>query len=116
MVKKGETRMIPKNLDEWTIPVITELLAKGYTEIEDFDFKAMLPDRRNDEDKERLTKSCCAFANSNGGFLVFGVSDNNTLPVDDRLVGIPRNSGNEFLVNYGIYPQQKSLPDVHWIA
>ncbi len=115
MVKKGETRMIPKNLDEWTIPVITELLAKGYTEIDDFDFKEMLPDRRNDEDKERLTKSCCAFANSNGGFLVFGILDNKTLLVNKRLVGIPRNPGTEFQVNFGIYPQQKCSPGVHWI-
>src|SRR2546426_1629565 len=107
--------MIPKSLDEWTVPVITDLLAKGYTETEDFDFKEMLPDRRNDVDKERLTKSCCAFANSNGGFLVFGISDNKTLPVDERLVGIPRNPGTEFQVNFGIYPQQKCFPGVHWI-
>jgi len=112
---REEIEMIPKSLDEWTVPVITDLLTKGYTETEDFDFKEMLPDRRNDEDKERLTKSCCAFADSNGGFLVFGISDNKTLPVNDRLVGIPRNPGTEFLVNFGIYPQQKCFPGVHWI-
>ena len=107
--------MIPKSLDEWSLPVITDLLAKGYTETEDFDFKEMLPDRRNDEDKERLTKSCCAFANSNGGFLIFGISDNKALPVNDRLVGIPRNPGTEFQVNFGIYPQQKCFPGIYWI-
>jgi len=112
---REEIEMIPKSLDEWTVPVITDLLTKGYTETEDFDFKELLPERRNDEDKERLTKSCCAFANSNGGFLVFGISDNKTLPVNDRLVGIPRNPGTEFLVNFGIYPQQKCFPGVHWI-
>lgn len=107
--------MIPKSLNEWTVHVITDLLAKGCTETEDFDFKEMLPDRRNDEDKERLTKSCCAFANSSGGFLVFGISDNKTLPVNARLVGIPRNPGTEFQVNFGIHPQQKCFPGVHWI-
>lgn len=114
MLRKG-IEMIPKSLDEWTVHVITDLLAMGYTETEDFDFKEMLPDRRNEEDKERLSKSCCAFANSSGGFLVFGISDNKILPVNDRLVGIPRNPGTEFQVNFGIHPQQKCFPGVHWI-
>jgi hypothetical protein len=54
---------IPKSLDEWSLPIIEEFLQKGYYETEYFDFKEMLPDSRNSGDNQRLTKSCCAFAN-----------------------------------------------------
>ena len=106
--------MIPKTLDEWTLPVIEELLAQGYYENEHFDFKQMLPYGKNDNGKEgkiRLLKTCCAFANSSGGFLIFGVTDDVSAPVSNRLVGIPTEK--EFLVEFGHFPSQ-CIPSVKW--
>jgi predicted HTH transcriptional regulator len=47
--------------------------------VEGFDFKAMLPHSKDTEGKGRLRRDVAAFANSNGGFLVFGVKDNKGL-------------------------------------
>lgn len=107
--------MIPQTLEEWDIPVIEDLLRKGYYEAEFFDFKEMLPHHKNDDDKERLKKSCCAFANSGGGFLVFGIKDDKTLPIHERLIGIDESlpSNKEFPENFGNYPA-KCMPSIIW--
>jgi len=105
---------LPETLDQWTLPVIEELLAQGYYENEFFDFKEMLPQSgRGNYVKGQvgLRKTCCAFANSNGGFLVFGIKDDATLPVPNRLVGFP--PAEQFLVNFGNYPSQ-CIPSVRW--
>lgn len=61
--------MIPASLDEWTYEAISALCEAGHSESERHDFKLGLPDPYN------LTKLCCAFANSGGGFVVVGVRD-----------------------------------------
>lgn len=103
--------MIPKSLTEWSIPVITNLLIQGYYETEFFDFKEMLPDSRNDADKMRLSKSCCGFANSSGGVLVFGVKDDKSLPPTDRLVGFDPTF--DFPEQFGSYPKNCN-PSIAW--
>lgn len=45
------------------------MVARGGMEGDTFDFKLSLPEA------ETLTKICCAFANTNGGFLVLGVGE-----------------------------------------
>jgi hypothetical protein len=102
---------IPNSLNEWSMPVIEEFIQKGYYETEYFDFKEMLPNAKNDLDKQRLIKSCCAFANHEGGFLIFGISDDRTLPFEQRLVGV--NSSIDFPEKFGYYPQ-KCKPFVKW--
>jgi hypothetical protein len=104
--------MIPRVLNEWTIPVIIELLSKGYYESEYFDFKEMLPHPKDDSGKKRLIKTCCSFANSSGGFLVFGISDNKALSPKDRLVGI--KSDVDFPEHFGNFPRRCN-PSVDWI-
>ena len=103
--------MIPKSLTEWSIPVITDLLVQGYYETELFDFKEILPQTKNDNDKIRLSKSCCAFANSAGGFLVFGIKDNQSLPPQDRLVGF--EPAYDFPEHFGTYPRSCN-PGIEW--
>lgn len=56
--------MIPNSLEEWTLEKINELIIKGVSESDIHDFKKDLPDA------ETLTKLCCAFANSKGGFII----------------------------------------------
>src|SRR6185312_14535239 len=103
--------MIPQTLEGWTIPIIVDLLTKGYYETEFWDFKQMLPHKKNADEKERLIKSCCAFANSGGGFLIFGVKDDKTLPPDQRLVGF--DPAFDFPQQFGVYPT-KCTPTVNW--
>ncbi len=104
-------RMIPKSLTEWSIPVITNLLVQGYYETEFFDFKEMLPHSKNEPEKTRLYKSCCAFANSSGGFLIFGVKDDRALSPKDRLVGIDQTRDLPEL--FGSYPKNCN-PSIPW--
>ncbi len=103
--------MIPRTLDEWTIPAIKTLLEQGYYESRDFDFKQMLPHKSDEGEKERLRAACCAFANSPGGFLVFGVTDKKADPVEKRLAGVPPEF--DFPEHFGVYPQQ-CTPAVQW--
>ncbi len=102
--------MIPKALEEWTLDTISQLLTGGYKEAESFDFKESLPEKSNHKQKLDLAKDCCAFANSSGGFLVFGVSDDISVSVEERLKGI---TAKEFLTDFGNYPSQ-CTPSVKW--
>ncbi len=103
--------MVPEVLEQWNINILTDLLTKGYFESEEFDFKEDLPHSNDEGGKLRLVKTCCAFANSGGGFLIFGVSNNGSVPVQDRLVGIDPNV--DFPEHFGSYPQ-KCMPSLTW--
>lgn len=61
--------------------------------------------------KQRLRKSVAAFANSDGGFLIYEVDDNRELPVGDRLVGI--ESTDDFPIKFGPYASGCE-PTVYW--
>lgn len=103
--------MVPKALEQWNTGTLINLLTKGYFESEEFDFKETLPHSNDENGKLRLIKTCCAFANSGGGFLIFGVSNSGLVPVQDRLVGI--DSKFDFPEHFGSYPQ-KCTPGVIW--
>ena len=103
--------MIPRRLDEWNLDIIKNLLAKGYYESEFFDFKERLPHKNDCSGKDRLTKACCAFANSNGGFLIFGISDDRSLSEEGRLLGLDRHI--DFPEHFGNYPKQ-CMPNMDW--
>jgi hypothetical protein len=59
----------PDALDAWTLQVIQEFAVLGVVENDRFDFKADL------QPAEPQRKTVTAFANSNGGFLVYGVTN-----------------------------------------
>jgi len=59
--------LVPDRLDDWTYEVVKELAGLGQTETDRHDFKFGLPNA------DTLTKECCSFANSKGGFVVIGV-------------------------------------------
>lgn len=63
--------MIPNSLNEWTFETVKELVDKKINESDRHDFKKDIPD------SETLTKICCAFANTKGGFIILGVKENN---------------------------------------
>lgn len=103
--------MFPKTLQDWSVQAITEILAKGSFETESFDFKKFLPDSQDKASKVRLRKTCCAFANSDGGFIIFGVVDDKTKSPIDRLVGL--DSVADFPEHFGNYPAG-CLPTIYW--
>jgi predicted HTH transcriptional regulator len=103
--------MIPKTLEEWTIESIRNLLAKKVFESDSFDFKVALPHSKNSDVKDHLKKTCCAFANSEGGFLVYGVSDDKELDSEERFEGVDPNI--DFPAHFGNYPKMCS-PSVEW--
>lgn len=61
--------MIPNKLNSWTLEKVEELIKKNIGESDRHDFKRKMPDA------ETLTKICCAYANSKGGFVVIGVRE-----------------------------------------
>lgn len=70
----------PSSLKEWNFEIIKNLVEKNYSETEIFDFKSNLQPSIK---QERIV---CAFANTSGGFLIFGVGDTKKT---DRIIGIP---------------------------
>lgn len=103
--------MIPRNLEDWTEELIIEMLQTGIFESEHFDYKETLPHTNDQAAKDRLKKTCCAFANTDGGYLVFGVSDDRKLPPKDRLIGLPKEL--DFPERFGNYPKN-CFPSIYW--
>ena len=82
---------IPESVDDWTLGFVESLVDADYYETDSFDFKEFLVNKREPKHSERIRKSACAFANSNGGFLVFGVADRESGKVGrDRLLGVDK--------------------------
>ena len=102
---------IPSTLSQWSLDIVKDLIHKGVFESDAFDFKGSLPYPNNIKGKKRLRKTIAAFANSGGGFLIFGVEDNKGISIDDRLVGI--DEGYDFPANFGNYPAS-CQPCVEW--
>ena len=103
--------MVPTTLSGWTFEAILELLTAGIHEFEEFDFKESVPHARDDGGKDRLRSACAAFANSGGGFLVFGVADDRSKSSQDRLVGM--EAALDFPARFGDYPRY-CAPSVYW--
>ena len=61
--------MIPRRLMDWTYENIKFMVDENQNESIWHDFKANIPDVIG------LTKDCCAFANTEGGFIVLGIKE-----------------------------------------
>jgi hypothetical protein len=68
--------MLPTPPKELTEAVLREACADGWPETQTLDFKWGLPGT-TDEDRAEFAKDICAFANADGGDLVYGISDRN---------------------------------------
>jgi hypothetical protein len=102
----------PTSLQGWTAPILISLLERGLHEPEAFDFKEMLPRPNDTTGKERLIRTCAAFANSSGGFLIFGVKDSSSgFTGASRMVGM--DASLDFPEHFGNYPAGCS-PSVLW--
>ncbi|MBL9005282.1 MAG: ATP-binding protein [Myxococcales bacterium] len=103
--------MIPETLGGWTLEVIHRLVEQGIFETDRFDFKEMLPNPKDDAGKRRLRRDIAAFANVEGGFLIYGVKDDKRLPAEQRIVGVPKTQ--DFPVEFGNFPSACE-PSVAW--
>lgn len=91
--------MRPKNLQEWTLDFIIDLLRRGLNEDVWFDFKETLPNSKDEKAKDRLRRAVASFANNEGGFIIFGISDNKEQKPEDRLFGV--SSKEDYPVLFG---------------
>lgn len=90
---------IPGTLVEWNFELVKRLCDQHAGETDRHEFKEKLID------SDGLTKCCCAFANSKGGFIVFGVRDRS-----HEMVGLGRNP--EFAKEFG--DKLKAVPAIHF--
>jgi hypothetical protein len=107
--------MVPRILSDWTLPRLTEMLDNGVFEAETFDYKEFRTEKKSEPEKQKerrdIRRDCCAFANSLGGFLVFGVTDDKSAAAKDRLVGIDKSF--DFPRDFGSFPGE-CKPSVGW--
>ena len=64
--------MIPRALTDWDYETIKDLTTTSYLETDTFEFKLAMKSRDPTIDG-RIKETACAFANTNGGFIIFGV-------------------------------------------
>ncbi len=102
---------VPHALNEWTLDIIEEIISKGIFETDAFDFKKCLPVKDDDQGKKRLRKTIAAFANSGGGFLVYGIDDDKRISGKDRMIGM--DIAYDFPACFGNYPAS-CQPSVEW--
>ncbi|MGI0045901.1 MAG: AlbA family DNA-binding domain-containing protein [Nitrosotalea sp.] len=76
---------IPEDVEQWDFGLLANLVHEGYDENETLEFKSVL-----NESTHRIPKTACAFANTKGGFLVFGINNDRTkeLTFEQRLMGL----------------------------
>ena len=100
---------VPRSLDGWTLPVIKDLVDTRTGEDDTFDFKEVLKPSKPDtaEFNVRLVATACSFANTAGGFLLFGVKANVT--DGERVVGIPKSEENAKVFSEKVHRAEPSL-------
>lgn len=84
---------LPNAPEDWTYATLLEVVRRHEFEPDRFDYKAVL---HATEQKDRLShnlsisKAACSFANTSGGYIIFGVRDRKQSvgQPDDRLVGM----------------------------
>jgi hypothetical protein len=85
---------LPENLEAWNFDTVVNLVTKYEFEPGIFDYKAVLnatrPEHRNDHNAS-IRRTACSMANADGGFILFGVLDQNSKAnsPEERIVGMP---------------------------
>lgn len=82
---------VPSDLNAWTYETILEIVRSSTLEPYEYDFKATVDPKGEDADSIRsnIRKCACAMANSDGGYIIFGVSNRGDVnKPEERIVGI----------------------------
>ncbi len=97
---------LPEKLSDWTIDTVINLVKKHEFEPSSFDYKETLnpinaDKEKREEHRESIRRTVCSMANTNGGFILFGVRDRkqNVASPEDRIIGIPIHG--ELLKEFG---------------
>ena len=93
---------LPNSVDDWTGEFLSTLLREGYDENERFDFKVKVP---ND-----VAKTCCAFANTRGGFMIIGIADSKT-DSKERIKGVNNPDEVKRQINQHISKIRPAIPN-----
>lgn len=98
--------LFPEDLSVWTYETVADIVTTHELEPGGFDYKEVLnpTDKQNskavDDLRHSIRKAACALANTDGGFVIFGVRDRGKRVANavDRIVGIPAEGdlGAEF--------------------
>ncbi len=98
---------IPENVNEWSRGILVDLLDEGYDENLRLEFKSKI-----DSNTKRIPITACAFANTKGGFLVFGVDNDRRkkLTTEQRLVGLEDSDELKSQINNQIRNIKFSIP------
>jgi hypothetical protein len=90
---------IPNSLVEWTFDVVDKLISDRIFEGYKLDYKKDLPD------SDTITSLCCAFANTEGGFIIFGIDDSSVFSIDG--LKYDKEYGNKFGAKLKAEPEVK---------
>lgn len=101
---------LPENIDDWKSGTITNILEAGYYESDSLEFKESLS-----ENNESIGRTACAFANSNGGILIMGISDDRTKSIPERLIGLDKSRDNVSTITNQISKITPQLPSYNVI-
>jgi len=86
---------IPNSVSEWTFPLIVQLVDSDYYETDCLEFKELLivdDPTHKEEYRRTILRTVSAFANSRGGFIVFGVADRSSKKKGrDKIVGLDKS-------------------------
>lgn len=107
--------VIPEDMEIWTFELVEQIVREREYEPGSFDYKAILNPPRTGDGSDlnvRLRKTVCSMANSDGGFILFGIKDRDQ-PVsapEERIIGIP---GGDHRKQFGEKLGQIK-PDLHF--
>jgi len=89
--------LFKKQIDDLDEEDIMDLISNGVEENIHLDYKQELPLRQDDKGKIELAKDVSAFANSNGGFIIYGVEETGHKPTG--IIGIDPEGTRERIEN-----------------
>jgi len=83
--------LVPLKIEDWSFDIIKELVISEYLETDTFEFKPSIKDfDPNNKLTHRILETTCAFANTNGGFIIFGIDDMGN-KIGNRIIGIDKS-------------------------
>ncbi len=108
---------LPAHLEEWTYETVVNLVRKYEFEPGTFDYKSTLKavGAKANEYIGSICRTVCSMANTDGGFILFGVQDRRVVVASPevRIVGIP--IGGDLLKEFG-EKVQSVQPEVYFEA
>lgn len=117
---------IPEDLGVWTFETVEQIVREREYEPGNFDYKSILTSPRMGDGSDlnlRLRKTVCSMANTDGGFILFGVKDreHQVSSPEERIVGIPAGDHRRYFgeklgqvkpdVHFDTIPQPIPLPN-----